>query len=279
MHNVVRSKAMERVLARVSQINETASIGILETANLGNNTFSVLASVDKDMDEAGFQQAIAKNFDGNFSLVEGSVRYVPHPQHKLARFALVANIQSQALVDGKLPEGYTQVNASVASDAQGQPWRIVDIDGNKRLVQTATENYDQLLAARKSRMMVTASAELTTVAFANGDYATYVNPETAKLSDGVLLNVEGKFMVIDRATEKMLPIHASQVVEAMSVRSDEYKPVQPHEVNAALTSDRAKFVLDYMQKLYKNTAFMSKLQNLMGRLVSEKKTAIMLPNT
>lgn len=265
----------ESVLAKVTnnlKEVEFPNIHIQEHTHLGNNTFSILCSHpanSKGFTEEEYEKAVTAAFNRKFSLVSGTLLPVDTSDpRKLVRMIIAPNTEVVPYTE-EATQKMKVVRANMFVDDEDKIWRVVgDDESGRHLVQVSEDNYNEILSARRSRLVVNAS-ENNTLEFANGDYIFYFSPETytVKAGFGLHTNYKGD-VVFDRESGKTVEICKEQVVEAIdgtSLDEDKRADIKHSELSVDFGSDMASRHLEYMRKLYNGTDYFRKLEELVNK--------------
>jgi len=239
------------------------SLTLQKTCSLGNGSYKVLCETSKRNPKfAEVRKAVSKMFNNKVSVVESTVHNV---SDGLISFIVKANVRSIAYKDDKLPEGKKMVTASIAADVNDNSiWEVQGTGDNKRLVLKASDDFEKIF--EHNNRICTASLNIKPVDVESGDYVAYYDAKSGVIKAGYAIVSEDDDITVIDQNMKETDVNPEEVLESADLTDLEKNPVE-----AAFSAGDKTKVLDYMSKLYKDTDFYSKLNELMGVRVKDGK--------
>lgn len=206
-----------------------------------------------------WRDAVASKFDGQVKLVKSSLSQFPSTMKSAYNLAchVTATTKSKAYTQ-EAAEGMILVKANLFKDEADNLWRVVEMGGHKRLIQTANDNLDEILAARLSRRQgvyrLEASAKNPSINLNGVDYISYFNTSTNTVRCGQAIVASDKLQVLDRLSGQLIEIMPTQIVAS---RYNE-------KIEADLTPSDKHEHLEYMRILFGNEPeYFSSLEQLL----------------
>lgn len=237
------------------------SLALQKTVSLGNGSYKILCETSKKNPKfAEVKKAVSKLFDNKVSVVAGTVQ---NKTSSLVSLIVKANVRSIAYKDGKLPEGKKLVTASIAADVNDNSiWEVQGSGEDKRLVLKADDDFEKIF--QHNNRICTAALKVEPVAVESGDYISYYDSKANCIKAGyAIVSEDDDITVIDQNMEET-EVDPEEVLESADLTDLEKNPVE-----AAFNAGDKSKVSEYMAKLYKDTDFFKKLNELMGVRVSE----------
>lgn len=237
------------------------SLALQKTVSLGNGSYKILCETSKKNPKfAEVKKAISKLFNNKVSVVAGTVQ---NKTNSLISLIVKANVRSIAYKDGKLPEGKKLVTASIAADVNDNSiWEVQGSGEDKRLVLKAEDDFEKIF--EHNNRICTAALKVEPVAVESGDYISYYDSKANCIKAGyAIVSEDDDITVIDQNMEET-EVDPEEVLESADLTDLEKNPVE-----AAFSAGDKSKVSEYMAKLYKDTDFFKKLNELMGVRVSE----------
>jgi len=251
-------------------------IALQQVLPLGDGAFKIIAHASKrNMQEADFGAAIAREMDNRVHLVEGSLS-----QRDMCAVAVVkANAVSRLFDKAE----FAHVTAETASDSGGNLWSVRVVDGKKYVVQESSDDLEALFSARCAAKKTTLSPIETrsvaaVAAFKNCDYVKYVDTASGKTVGGLAFNVGGQLTIVDSKCVTH-PVNANAVLASVPrqhLPGDLPKAIEPFEENAALSPDKMATILAYLRKAYAADAANDMLEK-MARIAGVPLSAASVP--
>lgn len=233
---------------------------------LGKTAARIVAShVPGEYTEEDFRGAVSRLYDDKASLVEGTVQDVSQMHATQSSMFVSLNTNSKPFSESAVA-GMKVVTANVFADASDNSIWTVRGEGDARaLVQQSSDDLSAILNARRSRMITTAGFAPAEI-FPNGGFLMYFDTASfePRYGFGIAMAKDdgtvGNF-VLDRKAGDVREIEAAQV---MSICQDIDHDVQiaKHEETAAFPPELATRVLDYWRKLYGQTAYFARLEQI-----------------
>lgn len=215
----------------------------------------ILSSIDtrKDYSHNEYHEAIASLTDNKLGIVPGSL-YRIDSYTKTPVFRCVAASNREILpydeADMKKRGMHTTV-ANLLEDSNGHIWRIVSNGDSKHVVQVTEENYEDILANRRRRALMTASHDdSTAVDFKDADYLYFFNPKLEAMDFGFAIKSGDKAHAYSRTLKEAIAISPYQVIEAAS--TDGYNlgiTNKRRELTAARSGGMSEYIA-YLRELY-----------------------------
>lgn len=251
-----------RAMATVASKTRTA-LNVERIYPVNKGLARVVISSASPLVEADIREAFSAMYDNKVALVEGSAQDVSVPHRHMVSAFVSVNRTAKAYSEDAV-KNMKVVTANVFADDENGIWKLVGEGENRLIVQTSDDDLEQILRARQSRQITTAGFE-PGMAPAFADYVFYMDPESLEVRSGFAVT---ESQVFDRAAERVVDVTPLLVMECVS--GMEVKDGQPVEesnvvgapVVAFLNQGGASKHLDYMRKLYKNTPYFVKLEQL-----------------
>lgn len=240
---------------------QPVSLALQKTVSLGNGSYKILCETSKKNPKfAEVKKAVSKLFNNKVSVVAGTVQ---NKSESLVSLIVKANVRSIAYKDGKLPEGKKLVTASIAADVNDNSiWEVQGSGEDKRLVLKANDDFEKIF--EHNNRICTASLNVKPVDVESGDYVAYYDAKSGAIKAGyAIVSEDDDITVIDQNMEET-DVNPEEVLDSADLTDLEMNPVE-----AAFSAGDKSKVSDYMAKLYKNTDFFKRLNELMGVRVSE----------
>jgi hypothetical protein len=201
-----------------------------------------------------YNKAMLKSTDNRVFIVENSLIEVDEYSSKSIVGLNLVNKE----YDPSNANGMKLVTANIFADDDNIIWQVVGEGEDKRLVQTSADNIEDILQARKSKMIATASISYSPVSnFDSGDYVWYFDTKRNECRGGFGVKVENQISVLDRKSSDYQQINENQILLAVDVTPDFGK-----SVTATLTNEAINRHLDYMRKLFGQTEYFAKLESM-----------------
>lgn len=240
---------------------QPVSLALQKTVSLGNGSYKILCETSKKNPKfAEVKKAVSKLFNNKVSVVAGTVQ---NKSESLVSLIVKANVRSIAYKDGKLPEGKKLVTASIAADVNDNSiWEVQGSGEDKRLVLKANDDFEKIF--EHNNRICTASLNVKPVDVESGDYVAYYDAKSGAIKAGyAIVSEDDDITVIDQNMEET-DVNPEEVLDSADLTDLEMNPVE-----AAFSAGDKSKVSDYMAKLYKNTDFFKRLNELMGVRVSD----------
>lgn len=203
---------------------------------ISKNTFRILAhhpDMPRKLTVKEYMGQVEASLGENFKVVPDTIQVLDATDLYGSKYASMI-IQARTLVedyDPKAMEGrFKSVTANIFSDNEDTIWKVVEADGKKVLVQTQSDDFEQILSNRIDDRPVTTVANFSFngIVPGNGDFTVFYNPETYKMEAGLAAHIGGKVCVatLDRIGE-WTEIKPSQVIETVLASSmGEHSPIK-----------------------------------------------------
>ena len=240
---------------------QPVSLALQKTVSLGNGSYKILCETSKKNPKfAEVKKAVSKLFNNKVSVVAGTVQ---NKSESLVSLIVKANVRSIAYKDDKLPEGKKLVTASIAADVNDNSiWEVQGSGEDKRLVLKANDDFEKIF--EHNNRICTASLNVKPVDVESGDYVAYYDAKSGAIKAGyAIVSEDDDITVIDQNMEET-DVNPEEVLDSADLTDLEMNPVE-----AAFNAGDKSKVSDYMAKLYKNTDFFKRLNELMGVRVSD----------
>ncbi len=220
-----------------------------------------------------YAEGVRESFDNRLKYVEKSFTLLTDNNAYTPVVSVIVTAMSESLPYNKeviTTHKFKEVTANVFMDPSDNIWHIKGEGDDRRIVQVADDNMDEIFASRQSRKVVHSSYG-TCIDYYNGDYLFYYNPARNEIRCGYGLKVEqnsqSTCVVFDRGSNTLVKIQPDFVVEALagSELDNNYQlNIPENEITATLSTDMARAHLDYMKKLYQGTSYFSRLEELVS---------------
>jgi len=257
------SAVTHKILASLSK---EPGIALQSVAKISEKAYSIVCSVDSyNYSPAEIKNAVTKFFNGSFVVESNTLYAIENKHYNLFKAVVVANTVSFPFTKEVVSDLRLHLTtANVFLDEEDTIWRVVGTDdGSKRLVCTTPDNFDQILAAKKSRRPVTASLEGEHGSgFSFGDYVKFYNTEAGTVDFGYALDTKRVFV---RSQQFPSAVEAVAVIDVADGRGLVTDDVNQFKVSAASVEVEMDRVLDYWKKLYSNTNFYQHLEALINQ--------------
>jgi hypothetical protein len=245
---------------RVDTVAPSVTADIQQFSALGNQSYSIVASVSSgspSLEE--LTAAISDATNNRIRVVEDSVRKLSDFGNLFGFFA-VANTPS---VEYKEAANMKVLAANIFEDDENCIWKVVGTGDERRLVQTSNDNLDEILAAKLSRRIVTASYEDHAVA-KTGDFCVFFNTKSHKVESGFAAETDTGIQVFSTASKTWESAPEKTILGSIEGSSIENQPIQAQYLETAVTQESLKKMVDYMGKLYEGTEFYAKMVELIN---------------
>lgn len=258
-------RSINRILASVN--TKIPVVAIQSYSKIAPGVFKVVASIDKEeCSKEALENGFEKLFSGAFSVIPETIFKVDDDYYNIYRTIVVANQENHEYSDDNIKSlGLTLTTANLFIDKSQLVWQVIGDGENKRIVLTSVDDYDKILAGKKSKQIVTASSIKEDVEFNFGDYVMFYNPMKRKVEAGYALDNKKVFT----HNNELLEVDSASVLEAVVASSIASKhkhlalPINKLQfLEEASDKDTAAGFLDYWRKLYANTPVYDELQKL-----------------
>lgn len=245
----------------LASLSRKPGIALQSVSKISDRAFSIICSVDSfNYTSDQLKEAVRNYFSGAFTVESSTLYPVVHDHYKVFRAIVAVNTVSHPFSEETVAAlKMYPTTANTFLDEEDTIWNVVGEGDNRRLVQTAADNFDQLISSKKTRNPVTASFEDDhSMSFTYGDYVKFYNPITAQVDFGFALS---NSKVFSRSQLQTVVVAENAVVDVA-----DGEPLATDENNQFATEASADLavVLDYWKKLYSNTHFYNKLESLMN---------------
>jgi hypothetical protein len=269
-------RAFSSYAAKQEAIGATVSLSVQQIYPITKTLARIVAVASQGEWHGGdYFEAIANLYGNKVIALPNSISDVSDRNRKMISAFVVPNTQAKPYNDDNL-KNMKLVTANVFSEDSDKIWEVRGEGDDRVLVQIAGDNIEELLKTRQERYQIATAAMHALDDFGNfrnGDYLLYMSTSEV-LRGGFgwhLANGNDKSpYVYDRRDKQLVRISPYQVVEIASGLDEEYsvKFDKPQEETAALSSEAVRHYLDYMGRLFKGTAYFTKLEQLMRDKIS-----------
>lgn len=272
-----------KVLAKVRDSLPTISLQSYSAIPSSNNTvFRFTASYGRPLKDLTVDDASSMcyaAFGEQLTLVPGSVEVIARTTHKdVISGILAANTLSVPVDTSKLKSDYRLVSANVFMDDEAKIWQLVGEGEGRRLVQAIKEDLTSILEARLARRSTEIVASSLTnyvgVTPERGDYALYYSTTAMDYDYGYAVVAGDSIYVTPRNRNMVEKIVSEQIIDCVEATS---LPIEkqdsrvmsmmfntPKVTNQNFSPDMAQEYLNYMRQIYADTAYFSKLEELVS---------------
>ena len=240
------------------------SLALQRYTKVGKDSYKLLCeSSYSEFSDKEVSKSVAQLFNNKVSVISGTIKRLPH---NLLSFMVKENKRSFALKDGKLPSTMKRVTASIIADTEDNSiWEVVSNGRTKRVVLKSNENFEDVFK-HNNRVCTASVANLNTDAQL-GDFVSYYDPSSYSVKAGYVLEIEENpevegeklFLVSDENANDTM-VNEELIIDAADLTDLGKNPV----ALAALDSEGANDIKDYMKVLYKDTEFYENLKDLIG---------------
>ena len=251
-----------------------------KSTNLGNGAYKILCSCSAlSYKDTEIKKAIKNLYGTKVSVVNSTIKRKPN---NLVSMIVKANVRTKAYNEDALPSNMKKVTANILADINdGTIWEVKSFGDKKRLVMKEEEDFDKIF--EHNNRICTAAIMDQGLDLQNGDYVAFYSPTLNQVLSGYLLIAEDDSMVVIDEELNEHPVIEEEILEATDLTELDRNPVVllettdiesiedptiKEKIEASLTSNESKTVLDYMRILYKDTEFYKKLAELVGARVS-----------
>jgi hypothetical protein len=262
-------KAFTAYSAKQESIGATVALSVQKICPINKSLARIVAvASDGNWNRDNYYNSIAHLYDNKVIALEDAICDVSDKYRKMVTAFVVPNVQAKPYSETNL-QGMKVVSANVFSEADDKIWEVRGEGDNRVLVQIAGDNIEELLNARRERYQL-ATASLHVLddfgKFNNGDYILYMSTaETLRGGFGLHLSENKSPYVFDRRDKRLVRISPYQIINSASGLDEEYKVKfdKPQEETASLDSSAMRKYLEYMGKLFKGTAYYTRLEQLL----------------
>lgn len=245
--------------------DQKASISLQHFDKIEAGVYSASFTADREgYSPAELRTAFSRLTAGAFDIADETLYRVPNKHYHIYRGVAVANTKSIEYNDDNIKNnGLKLQTANVFIDGDEQIWKLVGDGDGKRLVLTSTDNYDELLAAKKSRQLITASFE--DHAFRFGDFVAFYNAKVGRVDSGYALN---NHAVLSMATGDLLEVNAASVTDvadgqALNNDTQHLRITGNQHIQVAMDADGKRAYLSFWRELYgEKSDYYKKLEKL-----------------
>lgn len=247
---------------------------------ISNSSFRILAhhpDVPRKLTVAEYIGQVESALGDNFEVVADSIQPLNVKDLYGSKYTSMI-VQARRTIEDFKPEEmegkFRSVTANIFADREDVMWKVVEADGKKVLVQTESEDYEDILNHRMNDRPVTtvASFSYNGLVPGNGDFAMFYNPENFSIEAGLAAHIDGNIMVatVNRPTE-WTQVKPAQVIETVLAKSidAEHSPLKGlNEIVEAcgaepstneFSSGMASSVLNFYSTLFGGSDFFKQL--------------------
>jgi len=240
------------------EFKKKITLNLQKVYDISKNTKKVLCEVNSpEYTYNEIKSAAIDLFANKVSMVKSSFRKVAD---NFVTFIVMPNKISKPYDKAK----YKTISSDIVSDVQDNSiWKVVDVDGEKRIVLMDDQNFNKIFET-SNRVATFAAVYKEPKADVN-DYVSFYSTKADKLMSGLVTeNNEDSLIVLDRNCVYH-KITSSAVVDVADLHNTSISVCL-----ANLTQAMGDKVLEYYKKLYDNTDFFDKLDELVGIDVSKQ---------
>jgi len=239
-------------------MNKIVVANIQSFSMVGTGVAQVVAATSKVETAADYANKIRERFDGRLEVVPNTVRDCSTKETaKAVSMHVRAVSDSKPYTEEAVAQMREVVTANVFADEEDATWKVVESAGQKRLVKVTDTDIAALLnaAAKQNMFRIAASNYDAGLGDINdGDYALFVNPETASVDGGIIAYDNlGGMKVLARSSGNLIDITRDAVVASSAFDIEGETP----EETAAMQTELAEFtkrdaqpMVAYFRKLF-----------------------------
>lgn len=239
-------------------MNKIVVANIQSFSMIGGNVAQVVASTSKVETAADYANKIRARFDNRLEVVPNTVRDCTlRETAKAVTFHVRPVAESVPYTEQAVAQMREVVTANVFADAEDATWKVVESAGQKRLVKVTDTDIAALLQAAANQNMHRVAASNFDAGIGDvqdGEYALFVNPETASVDGGVITYGEdGGMRALARSSGKLINITREAIVahSAFDIEGEtEEETAAMHNEIAEFTKRDAQPMIAYFRKLF-----------------------------
>lgn len=261
------TNAVTRILAN-ALADRVPAISIQAYEKIADGVFATVFTTERpNYSGDELRGGMSRLFTGAFAIADDTLVRITNPYYNLYRAVIQANTESHEFNEDVCTKlGLKLTTANVFVDPENMVWKVVGEGEGKRLVLTSMDDYEQILGAKRSRQIVTASLD-EPVSYAFGDYVMFFNPTLASVDFGYALAPN---TVLSRTSGATTEVHPHAVVEAAvgAVLGHGHLKLDLAQFEeTALARDGKDAFLQYWKQLYANTPVYDELEKIMREQV------------
>jgi len=235
------------------------SLNLQKVFDISKNVKKVMCEVNtNDYTFNDIKSAAIDLFTVKASMVKSTYRQVAD---NYVSFVLMPNKISKPYDKTK----YKTISSDIISDIQDNSiWKVVDVDGEKRIVLIDDQNFNNIFKA--STRISTFAAMYEPPKAAINDYVSFYSIKSNALVSGIVTEAEDDTSIIIDRNCKYHRIKNNAIIDVADMHNSSL-----NQCLSNLTETMGDNVLSYYKMLYDNTAFFDKLDELVGIDVKSNK--------
>ena len=251
-------EATADIVQKLTSESPVFGMDIQSIAPINDTLVSIVATVS-EVNEEKIGHKLEEDTDNKVAIVPDSVQEVDNPRMTTARFFATINKRMQPATE-KVLAGMTMIRANVYADEETNSiWTVEGVGDNKYLVQKTTDDLSDIFQARLNRRVTSQNQESQQVAYASGDFASYITHD-GKVTAGMLFGDDKNHLIgysYDRRTSEV--INPGQVLCSVDITQDD-QDIDTQELKANISTRQGDDILRYYRKLFGgNPAFFNRL--------------------
>lgn len=238
--------------SKLDTLDQSPTISVQYFDRIGKTDAYRIVASHAPFKNIDYPKAVARTFNNMLVSVPDSLTVHREDNIPVVSMIVRANVDSLPFNEENV-QNMKSVRANIFMDSDDNIWSVEGEGENRRLVQNAKEDLDEILSARLGRFSVQAAEHKEPETFYNGDFISYYNTKFNKVRAGIGFHTKDGDIVLDVKNKTRYNLEHAAVIAAGTIPDEDKRiEIDASLLQTSLPSSAANAHLDYMRKLFGN---------------------------